>query len=168
MALGLKFAFPVQSGQFKMYVLGLCLFGFASLAAESLPDSSPQFIFWDARYYVVVRGTLTELNAIPQDSVAISVVEAPGSGVGVAEDPVQRNIRIKLGEPFEQKFGFFWGGTSRVGDPPRPLPKFLLKIEGYNHCLVQEVSAGQGGVSYVEIGDLELTELCNQPQGSPQ
>jgi hypothetical protein len=143
-------------------VLAFCL-GFLSvisLATGPQQNSEPQFRSWDAQYYVVVRGTVTELDSEEENTFAVTVLEAAGSGLGVSADAGNRDVRIRSGAPFEHKFGFFWGGTSRVGGPPSPTPKFRLKIVGTKHCLFREISEAQGAVAIVELGATELNSPC--------
>ena len=149
-----------------MLALYFAFLSVVSLATEPLQRSEPQFVLWDAEYYVVVRGIVTERDSEEETTFALTVLEAPGSGVGVSADAGNDHIRIRSGAPFEHKFGFFWGGTSRVGDPPSPMPKFSLKIVGAKHCLFREISEAQGGVAIVDLGMTELDAPCDSTESA--
>ncbi len=83
-----------------MIALGGLIFGTILLAGEMPQEPETRLIMWDAQYYVVLKGTVTELSPNAEGTFSATVVEAPDSGVGVSEDPGQRNVQLKLGAPF--------------------------------------------------------------------
>jgi hypothetical protein len=138
-----------------------CLALLGALVPGSTDENVESLIMWDAQHFVIVRGTLNELKPNSDGTARVLVSERTDSGVGVSEQPGQRDIHVKVGSPFEQRFGFFWGGTSRPGEVPNRFPRFRLKVEGNGHCLVQDIPHEEPrGVTIVELGDVQLTETC--------